>query len=108
MICDWCGRKYSETLQTKEVFHLLEGYALSPVICDECYSKLKKHHPLMTQKTTDEIRALLSSAKLDFASVENKALNGYLKKIFPGCPFTNDLCMRPQCLECEVYKKLNN
>jgi len=50
MICDWCGRKYSETLQTKEVFHLLEGYALSPVICDECYSKLKEHHPLLRGK----------------------------------------------------------
>ncbi|MGA3290095.1 MAG: hypothetical protein ABSD42_07655 [Candidatus Bathyarchaeia archaeon] len=36
----------------------------------------------MTQKTTGEIRALLSNAKLDFESIENKALNEYLPKTF--------------------------
>jgi hypothetical protein len=46
----------------------------------------------MNQKTTDEIRTLLSNAKIDFESVENKALNDYLPKIFHNCPFTEELC----------------
>ena len=36
----------------------------------------------MTQKTTSEIKTLLSNAQLDFDFVENKALNAYLPKIF--------------------------
>jgi hypothetical protein len=60
----------------------------------------------MTQKTTDEIRALLSNAKLNFESVENKALNEYLPKIFHNCPFTEDICTTKQCLECAVFNKL--
>ncbi len=58
----------------------------------------------MIQKTTDEIRKLLSSAKLDFESVENKALNNYLPKIFHSCPFTEDICEKRQCIECVVFK----
>ena len=54
------------------------------------------------QKTTGEIRVLLSNAKLDFESVENKALNDYLPKIFHTCPFTEELCTAKQCLDCEV------
>ena len=57
----------------------------------------------MTQKTTDEIRTLLSNAQLDFESVENKALNNYLPKIFHSCPFTEDICTTKQCLECAVF-----
>jgi len=60
----------------------------------------------MTQKTTDEIRTLLSNAKLDFDSVENRALNEYLPKIFRSCPFTGDICETKQCLECAVFNKL--
>ena len=60
----------------------------------------------MTQKTTDEIRTLLSDAKLDFESVENKALNDYLPKIFNNCPFTEDICMTKQCVECAVFNNL--
>ncbi len=41
MICDWCGKNYSEILQSKEVFHILEDYVNTPVICDDCYSKLE-------------------------------------------------------------------
>jgi len=55
----------------------------------------------MTQKTTDEIRVLLSNAKLDFESVENRALNDYLPKIFCSCPFTEDICTTKQCLDCQ-------
>ena len=57
----------------------------------------------MIQKTTDEIRALLSDAKLDFESVENKALNAFLPKIFHSCPFSEDVCTRKQCIECAVF-----
>jgi hypothetical protein len=57
----------------------------------------------MTQKTTDEIRTLLSNAKLDFELVENKALNDYLAKIFHSCPFTEELCTTKQCVECAVF-----
>lgn len=55
-------------------------------------------------KTTDEIRALLSKAKLDFKSVENEALNAYLPKIFQICPFSEDVCITKQCMDCAVFK----
>jgi hypothetical protein len=58
----------------------------------------------MTQRTTVEIRTLLSNAKLDFELVENKALNDYLPKIFHSCPFTEDICITKQCMECAVFK----
>ena len=57
----------------------------------------------MAQKTTDEIRTLLSNAKLDFESVVNKALNDYLPKIFQSCPFTEELCITKQCVDCAVF-----
>jgi hypothetical protein len=59
----------------------------------------------MIQKTTDEIRTLLSNAELDFELVMNKALNAYLPKIFHSCPFSEDICTRKQCTECAVFKK---
>ena len=59
----------------------------------------------MIQKTTDEIRTILSNATLDFDSVENKALNDYLPRIFHSCPFTEDLCTTKQCIECAVFNK---
>jgi len=37
MICDWCGKNAG----AKEVFHKLEDYVNTPVICDDCYGKLK-------------------------------------------------------------------
>ena len=61
----------------------------------------------MTPKTTDEIRRLLSKANLDFESVENKALNDYLSKIFQSCPFTGDLCTTKQCMDCAVFVDSN-
>jgi hypothetical protein len=56
------------------------------------------------QKTTDEIRKLLNDADFDFESVENEALNAYLPKIFQSCPFSEDICLTKQCIECEVFK----
>jgi hypothetical protein len=61
----------------------------------------------MTQKTTDEIRTLLNNAKLDFESVENKALNDYLPKIFNSCPFTDEICTTKQCIECQAFTNAN-
>jgi len=58
----------------------------------------------VTQKSTDEIRTLLNNAKLDFASVENEALNAYLPRIFHSCPFSEDICTTKQCMECAVFK----
>ena len=60
----------------------------------------------MTLKSTDEIRALLSDAKLDFESVVNMALNDYLPKIFHSCLFTEEVCITKQCIDCAVYKKI--
>ena len=59
----------------------------------------------MTQKTTDEIRTLLRKSKLDFESIENKALNDYLPKIFHSCPFTDELCVGEQCVVCSIFVK---
>jgi len=63
---------------------------------------------MVTQKTTDEIRKLLDNAKLDFESVENKALNDYLPKIFQTCPFSDELCATRQCLDCAVSMNYGN
>lgn len=60
----------------------------------------------MNQKTTEEIRKLIINAKLDFELVENKALNNYLPKIFHSCPFTEELCVTKQCIDCEISKKV--
>lgn len=57
----------------------------------------------MIKKTTDEIRVLLDKAEIDFESVENKALNAYLSKIFKSCPFTEDVCTKNQCMECQIF-----
>jgi len=63
---------------------------------------------MATQKTTNEIRALLANADLVFFdSVENKALNKYLPRIFYNCPFTEDVCTGKQCVECEVFTNAN-
>jgi len=59
----------------------------------------------MSPKTTDEIRTLLRNAGLDFESVENKALNAYLPKIFQVCPFSEDVCTIERCIECAVFIK---
>jgi hypothetical protein len=59
---------------------------------------------MATQKTTSEIRTLLINADMDFESVENKALNDYLPKIFHSCPFTDEICTAKQCVECGVFK----
>ena len=62
----------------------------------------------MSQKTTNEIRTLLSNAQLDFDQVVNKALNNYLPKLFHNCPLTEEICTAKQCQECEVPKKISN
>ncbi len=59
---------------------------------------------MKTRKTTSEIRALLTNAKLDFELIENIALNYYLPKIFLSCPFTDEVCTTKQCIECESSK----
>ena len=58
----------------------------------------------MIRKTTDEIRELLTDAKLDFGEIENEALNAYLPKIFHSCPFSEDVCTTKQCTKCAVFK----
>jgi hypothetical protein len=63
---------------------------------------------MATQKTTGEIRALLNLACLDFESVENKALNEYLPKIFHSCPFTDEPCTIKQCVDCGVFLNHSN
>ena len=63
---------------------------------------------MATQKTTSEIRVLLINANIDFESLENRALNDYLPKIYLSCPFTEELCTTKQCVECEVFKNCEN
>jgi hypothetical protein len=63
---------------------------------------------MATHKTTSEIRALLINAEIDFDSVENRALNDFLPKIFHICPFTDEPCITKQCVECEVFKNYAN
>ncbi len=63
---------------------------------------------MATQKTTSEIRELLISANIDFETAENRALNDYLRKLFHSCPFTEELCISKQCVECEVFKNYEN
>jgi len=62
----------------------------------------------MTQKTTDEIRELLGSSKLDFDVAEIRALNDSLPKIFQLCSFTEEICTTKQCLDCKIFNKLRN
>jgi len=61
---------------------------------------------IKTQKSTNEIRALLSTVNMDFDTVVNKALNEYLPKIFLSCPFTEELCInQKQCVGCKSAEK---
>jgi hypothetical protein len=78
------------------------GYKLS---YDFSCSRERERLPnMMARKTTDEIRGLLTNAKLDFNEIENEALNAYLPKIFHICPFSEDICTAKQCMNCEVFK----
>jgi|GEM_PF-6040209 uridine kinase len=52
MICDWCGKTCSKTLESKEVFHVLNDYVHNPVICEDCYSKLENTHRQHKQKNS--------------------------------------------------------
>jgi predicted RNase H-like nuclease (RuvC/YqgF family) len=51
--------------------------------------------------STNEIQKLLKNANMDFDLVVNKALNSYLSKIFLSCPFTDEICIKKQCMGCE-------
>jgi hypothetical protein len=55
-------------------------------------------------KSTNEIQALLSKVNIDFDKAVNIALNDYIYKIFLSCPFTEEICLKKQCLECESSK----
>ena len=59
---------------------------------------------MKTKKSTNEIRALLKKVNIDFDSAVNIALNDYIHKIFLSCPFTEEICLKKQCLECESSK----
>ena len=58
------------------------------------------------QKSTLEIRALLENAHVNFESAINEALNDYLPKIFNSCPFTEELCTKNQCMDCDSAKMI--
>jgi predicted RNase H-like nuclease (RuvC/YqgF family) len=53
--------------------------------------------------STNEIQKLLKNANMDFDLVVNKALNSYLSKIFLSCPFTDEICIKKQCMGCESH-----
>jgi hypothetical protein len=56
---------------------------------------------IQPQKTTKEIQELLSKSKIDFDSAVNAALNAYLPKLLLTCPFTEQICSKKQCNNCE-------
>jgi hypothetical protein len=59
---------------------------------------------MKANKSTSEIQALLKKVNIDFDSAVNSALNDYIYKIFLSCPFTEEICLKKQCLECESSK----
>jgi len=66
-----------------------------------------KARVVKTQRTTAEIRQLLTNANMDYDSVVNKALNAYLPHLFLCCPFTDELCLHnKQCMGCETHLKI--
>ncbi len=60
---------------------------------------------MIKNKSTNEIRVLLSNANIDFESTVNQALNDYLPTIFLRCPFTEEIRTEKQCLECGLRIK---
>ena len=56
---------------------------------------------MQTNKSTKEIKELLSKAEIDFDSAVNAALNAYLPKLLMSCPFTEQICSKKQCNNCE-------
>jgi hypothetical protein len=61
----------------------------------------------MTLKSTDEIRELLSNAKLDFVSVMNKALNDYLPRFFIAAHLQMRFAQQNNAKNVQSTKKLN-
>jgi hypothetical protein len=59
---------------------------------------------MKTNKSTIEIKALLKKVDIDFDSAVNIALNDYINRIFLSCPFTEEICLKKQCLECDSSK----
>lgn len=60
--------------------------------------------PNTRNKSTREIQALLEKVNMEFDQVVNEALNSYLRTIFISCPFTEELCTKRQCNECDSSK----
>jgi hypothetical protein len=56
-------------------------------------------------RTTQEIKEIIEKANMDFDSTVNIALNEYLPKIVLSCPFTNEPCLKKQCMDCNISKK---
>jgi len=48
MICDWCGKKISETKKTTS-YHILKDYVHKPIVCNDC-RKLIKDAPIFIKK----------------------------------------------------------
>jgi len=42
MICDFCGKKLSDTAQNLKAYHMLENYVHKPIVCKDCYRRIKK------------------------------------------------------------------
>lgn len=58
--------------------------------------------------STNEILKLLNDANKDFDLIMNQALNNYLPKIFLSCPFTDEICIKKQCIGCDSYDLKKN
>ena len=51
MICDWCGKKDLTAVKPKNRYHTLLGYANKPVVCNDCYKKIKNQNKLYSTKS---------------------------------------------------------
>ena len=60
---------------------------------------------MQTTKTTSEIKKLLTDANIEYDWAVNTALNAYLPKLLPTCPFTEQICNNKQCNGCESSNK---
>jgi hypothetical protein len=86
---------------SKSRFYPFNG---SEWIADPLGRDLAEDWIVVIKKTTDEIRVLLANAKMDFEAIQNEALNAYLPKVFHRCPFSEDVCLGRQCIECAIFK----
>jgi hypothetical protein len=77
------------------------GNLLKKPVIVRSYGEKWEGSIMQTIKSTREIQELLSKAEIDFDSAVNAALNAYLPKLLMSCPFTEQICSKKQCNNCD-------